>query len=90
MTKALSCGLPLNEVIKSVTCTPAKAINEKDWCNAYKDSLNNATIFELTKNIEEKVFFDSLGMSIIPERIITPVAVITGGKIMKMQDKAVH
>ncbi|HHW30381.1 MAG TPA: amidohydrolase/deacetylase family metallohydrolase [Clostridiaceae bacterium] len=86
MTKALSCGLPLNEVIKSVTCIPSKVINEKGWCHAYKHSLNNATIFELSENIERKEFFDSQGMSLIPERIIIPKAVITGGRLIDIEN----
>jgi len=77
MTKLLSCGLSLVDVISAVTQAPAKVLKLADWCdlNGY---LKNATLFRVTPAAPSaRAYVDTVGKTIVPENYIVPEAVIT-------------
>lgn len=81
MTKLLSCGLPLEDVIAGVTAVPAAVLRLSDWCSL-EGVLNRATLFRMTSGQPDgRVYRDANGTHIVPERVIIPQAVITGGQI---------
>ncbi len=82
MSKFLSFGMELGDVIHSVTTKPANALGIKGWgLNLSRD----ATIFRLRKACDgEKVMKDSLGNTIPIEQWVEPVAVIMDSKIFNI------
>jgi dihydroorotase len=80
MSKMLTCGMPLEEVIAAVTSNPAEILRMPDWCEL-NGALRHATLFRVVQHSGGDVLFrDSLGRELTPSRTIEPVAVIHGGR----------
>ena len=77
MSKFLALGMPLQNVIRSVTDLPARNLGLTDWCGA---PLKRATLFRL-RGIRpaDPPFMDSNRIPMEVSEIIEPVAVIQNG-----------
>lgn len=81
MSKFLVLGMSLNDVIKATTSTPAKCIGEEDRRGSLKQNyIADIVIFKLAdKKIEYK---DSLGDSLLGNRIIVPKLTMANGEVV--------
>lgn len=79
MSKFLSLGMTLAEVVASVTVIPADQHGIYDWC---EDLSKRATIFRIRKKREDDPqLIDSNGLNIEADQRIEPVAVVTNKDI---------
>ncbi|GAA3410566.1 amidohydrolase/deacetylase family metallohydrolase [Paenibacillus hodogayensis] len=78
MSKMLGFGMPLPEVIAAVTAAPADVLRLPHWCGL-DGTLKQATLFRIEDNAgRTRVYRDSKGVELVPERTIEPMAVICG------------
>lgn len=85
MSKFMSFGMSLEEVVYSVTIKPADVLGIKNWG---KDLSKDATIFRLRKACDtDKAITDSFGNVIPIKQWIEPVAVIVDGQICDIVPK---
>ena len=78
MTKFMSIGMSLIDIINSVTEIPARRLGLTDWC---RNPEKNATIFRIRKKSEtDPPFIDSDGAAFPVDEVIEPVAVIMDGE----------
>lgn len=84
MSKFLSFGMDLGDVLQAVTTKPAQSLGLKDWGN---DLSRNSTIFHLRKSLNtDPPLRDALGNIISVENRIEPVAVIVDGTLTDLVD----
>jgi dihydroorotase len=82
MTKLLSCGMRLVDVIAGVTDVPAKVLGINNWCQL-EGPISKATLFRLSdKKSVDRVYRDSKGLHVEPNEIIVPTSVIAGNEII--------
>lgn len=80
MSKFLAFGMKLEDVIASVTVIPARRFHLEHWC----DDLNECGTLMCLRPVrtDDPPFLDAEHTVIQVERIIEPVAVLRGGRIM--------
>lgn len=79
MSKFLSFGMTLNEVVASVTSIPAKQLGLDHWCD---DLTQRATIFRIRPVSEADLpFMDANHIPIEVNELIEPLGVVRGGKL---------
>ncbi len=76
MSKLLAVGMPLLEVVRAVTESPARVLGEEDWCSL-DGVLTQATLFRIAEGGEGRAARDSTGEERVLERWVEPVGVIT-------------
>lgn len=77
LSKLLALGMPLAEVIRATTATPAAAIGRPELGSLRLGSVADATIFRLARG--EHAFVDSIGETLVaPERIGVSAVVLRG------------
>ena len=78
MSKFLSLGMALGEVVASVTHIPARQLGLRGWCG---QPMRRATLFSLRpRGEEEPPFVDATGRLLDVRQVIRPVAVIRDGR----------
>ncbi|MCL2006880.1 MAG: amidohydrolase/deacetylase family metallohydrolase [Treponema sp.] len=78
MSKFLSLGMTLIEVIKAVTKIPADRLGLSNWCS---DPGKNATIFRIReKKLIDPPFIDSHNKHFNVNKVIEPIAIIIEGE----------
>jgi dihydroorotase len=77
MTKFLSCGMALSDIIAAVTAAPADVLCLKQWCRL-DGVLEHATLFTIANGpAQGRMYRDAKGQEIFPDQAIVPTAVIT-------------
>jgi dihydroorotase len=80
VSKFLYLGLSLNEALSKVTLTPAKLLGiDEELGNLGKGSIADVSIFKLKKG--NFSFLDTVGKTVIGNRLLKPAAVVKGGKV---------
>lgn len=77
MSKFLSMGVPLSDVVAAATCNPAKAISRPDLGSLKPGSPGDAVV--LTLNEGEFEYRDSLNATFMGGRKLEPDGIIVGG-----------
>ena len=80
MSKFLVMGMPLNEVIKASTWTPAQVIKKEELGNLSEGALADVTVFNIRKG--DFGFFDYSGVKIKGKNKFECEATIRDGKIV--------
>jgi dihydroorotase len=84
MSKFLSLGMPLTDIVKAVTDVPARRLALTHWCS---DPEKNATIFRVRGKCEnDPPFVDSHNRSFNVSTVIEPVAVIMDGQWVLLEE----
>ncbi|WHY85980.1 amidohydrolase/deacetylase family metallohydrolase [Neobacillus novalis] len=77
MTKLMYCGMTLEDVIASVTVSPAEVLGLNEWCQL-DGTIKHATLFRITNNPHpNREFRDSKGQIYQLDEAIVPAGVIT-------------
>ena len=80
VSKFLYLGLSLNEALSKVTLTPAKLLGiDEELGNLRKGSIADVSIFKLKKG--NFSFLDTVGKTVVGNRLLKPAAVVKGGKV---------
>ncbi|MHA2068441.1 MAG: amidohydrolase/deacetylase family metallohydrolase [Candidatus Thorarchaeota archaeon] len=80
VSKFLYLGLSLDEALAKVTMTPAKLLGiDKELGNLRKGSIADISIFKLKKG--NFSFLDTVGKTVIGNRLLKPAAVVKDGKV---------
>jgi dihydroorotase len=80
VSKFLYLGLSLNEALSKVTVTPAKLLGiDEELGNLRKGSIADVSIFKLKKG--NFSFLDTVGKTVVGNRLLKPAAVVKGGKV---------
>lgn len=80
ISKFLYLGLSLDEALTKVTSTPAKLLGiDEKLGNLRPGSIADVSIFELKKGAF--TFRDTVGKSVIGNRLLTPATVVKGGEV---------
>lgn len=83
MSKFYALGMPLENVIRSVTALPARRFGLAGWCDHLTQ---NATLFALRPVTErDHPYTDSVGRTIAVREKIVPVAVLSEGKMTPLE-----
>lgn len=78
MSKFLALGMPLSNVVRSVTSIPARNLGLEQWCG---HPLERATIFRVREvRKTDPPFIDSNCVSMDVRQVIEPVAIIRGSQ----------
>ncbi|UVI32779.1 amidohydrolase/deacetylase family metallohydrolase [Paenibacillus spongiae] len=84
MSKFLTCGMTLEDIVAAVTIAPAEVLRLKQWCRL-DGILEKATLFRISDEpVPGRVFRDSQGNDRTAEAMIIPTAVITGRKLHEL------
>lgn len=79
MSKFLSFGMSLGDVVASVTDIPARQLGLSDWCTHIE---KRATLFRVrTRKSEDPPFLDAYRQNIDVDTVIEPVAVTVNGEL---------
>jgi len=80
MTKFLTLGMSLDDVVAKTTTTPAQVLREdKNLGTLRQGSAADIVVFGFKEGRYELV--DALGKTVMSERLLTPVAVVRAGKV---------
>ncbi len=80
VSKFLYLGLSLNEALSKVTLTPAKLLGiDEELGNLRKGSIADVSIFKLKKG--NFSFLDTVGKTVVGNRLLKPAGVVKGGKV---------
>jgi len=77
MSKFLSMGVPLSDVVAAATCNPAKAISRPDLGTLKAGSPGDAVVLSLDDG--EFEYRDSLNATMIGKHKLAPAGIIVGG-----------
>lgn len=84
MSMFLNVGMPLKDIYKSVTYTPALAMGILD--KAGKIEIGKPADITITKVVDKKLrFADLFGTEIVGEKIIVPMATVKDGRVVFQQ-----
>ncbi|MCF8565723.1 amidohydrolase/deacetylase family metallohydrolase [Alicyclobacillus tolerans] len=84
MTKMLTCGMNLMDVISAVTSAPAEVLGLQNWCNL-SGPLQRATLFRISEQPPVgRAYMDTKGREITPNEVIVPEAVISDGALIRI------
>jgi len=78
MTKFLALGMPLMDVIRAASITPAKAIRRDDLGHLTPGAAGDASVISLSK--QQVDLEDALGKTLPFDHNLAPVGVVQGGK----------
>jgi dihydroorotase len=78
MSKFLSMGVSLSDVVAAATCNPAKAIARPELGTLKPGSPGDASVLTLSEG--EFEYRDSLNAKVIGKKRLEPAAMIVGGK----------
>ena len=82
MSKFLALGMPLPDVVRSVTSIPAGNLGLEGWCG---HPLERATLFRVRKTREsDPPFMDSNRVPMDVRQVIEPIAIIRGAEFVKL------
>ena len=83
MCKLLNLGMSLHDVVKTVTCNPARAIGKFPEHGSIEEGQNaDLIVFELAKS--EKTMYDSFGGTMKVKEIITPIMRLSSGELFNI------
>jgi dihydroorotase len=77
MSKFLSMGVKLSDVVAAATCNPARAIARPELGSLKPGSPGDATVLTLSEG--EFEYRDSLNAKVMGKQRLTPAAMIVGG-----------
>jgi dihydroorotase len=77
MSKFLSMGVPLSDVVAAATCNPAKAVARPDLGSLKPGSPGDAVVLSLDEG--EFEYRDSLNATFIGNKKLAPESIIVGG-----------
>jgi dihydroorotase len=77
MSKFLSMGVPLSDVVAAATCNPAKAIARSDFGTLKPGAPGDAVVLSLNDGKFE--YRDSLNATFIGTKKLEPAGIIVGG-----------
>lgn len=80
MTKLLELGIPLNEVVKSVTLGAANALGASDIGTLALGTNADITIFKIIE--QRTILIDSEGVELEAKQILKPYMVLRNGKVV--------
>jgi dihydroorotase len=84
MTKMISCGLDIGEIMDMVTRKPAEVLELDDVRRELKSGVKACfTLFKITEN--ERTYFDARHNPILTHLQINPVMTIMGSKVYRLQ-----
>jgi predicted amidohydrolase len=88
MTKLLTCGMPLDDVIETVAAAPRRILRTSDpWLEA-DGTVRHATVFRVTGEAPpHRTYRDATGAGSTPGSHIVPVATVVAGQVRTCEDR---
>jgi dihydroorotase len=83
MSKFLGLGMPLQDIIRAVTATPARLLRRPDLADLSEGSTGDASVMRIAKG--EFAFKDSLGQTRIYAERFAPVCTVVDGKLWESE-----
>lgn len=84
MSKLLTLGMELPDVVTAVTLAPSEVLRLPGWCGL-DGTLPRATLFRLAGSARGgEMFRDAEGAELPPERVIEPTAIIRGQDLIRL------